>query len=63
MSKESIDILSDVSGLQPSTIEKQYPWVLKAMDIYAEERCKPLVEALEKIIDMNRKQGVDQREK
>lgn len=51
MIKESIDILSDVSGLQPSTIEKQYPWVLKAMDIYAEERCKKMVEALKLAID------------
>lgn len=51
MTKEPIEVLSEVSGLLPSTIERNYKWVLEAMKQYAKIEsiwfCKDVVENIE----------------
>jgi hypothetical protein len=33
------DIVSEVSGLLPSTIEGNYKWVIKSMDLWGKQEC------------------------
>ncbi len=47
----NLELLSEISGLLPSTIEASYKWVLQAMTAALKERVRELEEGLRDLAD------------
>lgn len=48
--KTAIEILSEISGLEKSTIQQSYKWTLQAMELYLEQGIADFISSKQDVI-------------